>query len=63
VNPYLSRHHLDVDLAELDAWNAAIRRSRQEYRINPTAACGVTDCDRLRIYGAMCKHHTYGGKK
>lgn len=62
MNPYLSRRLLDVDPAEIDAWNAGIRRSRQEYRINPIAACGIDGCDWLRVHGAMCKHHTYGGK-
>ncbi len=38
-------------------WNAGIQRARQEYRLNPTAACGVSDCDRLRAHGRMCRIH------
>jgi hypothetical protein len=42
---------------EIAAWTAAVVKARREYRINPFAACGVTDCDRLRTCGRMCKHH------
>lgn len=44
-------------LADFAAWNAGIERARREYRINPIASCGVSGCERLRAYGAMCSSH------
>lgn len=52
MNPYLSRSALDVDLAEIDAWNAGIRRSRQEYAAVSSAACLAPGCPELGVIEA-----------
>jgi hypothetical protein len=45
-----------VPTAELDAWNAAIIRSRREYEETPTAACRVPSCFELpRTAGGYCQ--------
>lgn len=45
--------------AALAEYNAGIERARQEYRINPIAACGVRGCWRLvnRPSGRLCSSH------
>jgi hypothetical protein len=45
-------------LRDFAAWNAAVEKSRREYRVNPIAACGVSGCPRLRYAGRMCVRHS-----
>lgn len=51
------RVDLTQRLRDFADWNKAVERSKQEYRLNPTASCGVTDCERLRAAGRMCSSH------
>lgn len=55
-----------IDVEAIAAYTAAVIRARREYYLNPFAACGVTDCDQLRLRGRMCSRHAgpnYRGNK